>query len=169
MPKLIEAKIIHFPHGFFGRPFLNRNSISGHENTGTIFAEATMHENPGLAIKQRKKLHDLLICRVRPAADGYSDEFDSQPPGFFPFSITQPGIFGAKVNDRGNADLFQLSNAPKLRLSAAVELIADLAGIRDAGDADFFRADRRDGRQRDWGRLRMRGANPRSEKKTKKT
>ena len=103
-----------------------------------------MNENFRLAIEERKKLRYLIVRGIRPAANRNADKINAQSAGFFLFLVARPGIFGAKINNRRNADLFQLGKALNMRLSTAVKLLADFAGIRNTRDMDFFSAVRTD-------------------------
>ena len=169
MPKAIEAEVVHLVYGLLGGPFLNSDTISGNENPCAIFAEPAMNENLGVVIKERKKLRYLIVRWIRPAANWNTDKINAQPVGFFLFLIARSGIFDAKINNRRNADLFQLGKALNMWLSTAVKLLADFAGIRNTRDMDSFTAVRTDCCVSDLGSLRISGANPNSEIKTKKT
>ena len=140
VPQAVEPEEIHFFYGFFSRPFLRGDAISGDENAGAVLTEAAVHEDflPRIIVEKREKLDDLFVGWGRPAIDGDVDKAHAQQFGALTLPFDFFAVLGAQIDDGGNAQHFQLREAYFVRLRAAIQDIRDFPGFRNAGDVEFL-------------------------------
>lgn len=98
------------------------DAIRGDEDAGAILSKTAMNENlfVGAAAKDGKKLRDLLVAGRGPAADRKMNEADSQGFGLLTFPSNFVRILAAKIDDGGDAKLFELLQTLPIGLRAAV-------------------------------------------------
>ncbi len=98
------------------------DAIRGDEDAGAILSKTAMNENlfVGAAAKDGKKLRDLLVAGSGPAADRKMKEADSQGFGLLTFPSNFVRILAAKIDDGGDAKLFELLQTLPIGLRAAV-------------------------------------------------
>jgi len=118
----VEPEEIHFFYGFFSRPFLRGDAISGDENAGAVLTEAAVHEDflPRIIVEKREKLDDLFVGWGRPAVAGmWTKRMPSNSArlrSHSTFSGSRP-----QIDDGGNAQHFQLREAYFVGLRAAIQ------------------------------------------------
>lgn len=110
MPKAIESEKIHFAHSLFGRPFFINDAVGGDEDAATIGAEAAVDEDflTRMAAEKREKLDDLFVVWRVPGVDGDVDEMHAQRFGELAFPGDLFGVFCTQIDNRRDAQLFQL-------------------------------------------------------------
>lgn len=140
MPESVEAKEIHFFQGFFRGPFIKGHTVRSDKHTRAIIAKAAMHKYFLLRIiaEEREKLRDLIVARRRPATHGNVNETYSERVGLLALPGNFPGVFAAKIDDGSDAQFLQFWKAFLERLRAAIERIANLAGIRKSLEVQFL-------------------------------
>ena len=113
MPKAVEAKKIHLLQGLFGGPFFEGHAIGGNEDAGAIIAEAAVHKffSFGVIVEKREELNHLLIRWGRPSTDRNMDETHAQGLGLPAFPDDFLGILAAKIDNGGDAKLFEFGQA----------------------------------------------------------
>jgi len=149
VPQAVEPEEIHFFYGFFSRPFLRGDAISGDENAGAVLTEAAVHEDflPRIIVEKREKLDDLFVGWGRPAIDGDVNKAHAQQFGALTLPFDFFAVLGAQIDDGGNAQHFQLREAYFVGLRAAIQDIRDFPGFRNAGDVEFLSVGGRNGRR----------------------
>lgn len=140
MPEAVEPEIIHFPQSLVRRRFVERHAIAGDKNACAVFAEMAMHKHffLGPIAENGEKLRDLRIRGRRPSADRDFHETHSERFRFHFLLVDSCRIFRAKIDDRGDAELLQFKQSWIARLRAAIQMIIDLAEIRNAAEMQFF-------------------------------
>lgn len=98
------------------------DAIGGDEDTSAIFPKTAVNENlfVGTAAKDGKELRDLFVAGSGPAADRKMNKADSQRFHLLTFPSDLVGILAAKIDDGGDAKLFELLQTLRVRLRAAV-------------------------------------------------
>src|ERR1700730_9559113 len=169
MPETVESQIEHFLYSSLRWKFFNGDPGKSNENTGAVIAVAAMHKNLFLRVvaKNREKFRNLFVRGRSPSIHGNVHEANPQCFRAFFFPADFGLVFLAEIDNRGDAEFFQLEQTRISRLGATKQMIVDLAGIGNAGDAKFFSEDgMRCGWRGGW-LLRLR-AEVRGKKKRKK-
>ena len=140
VPQAVEPEEIHFFYGFFSRPFLRGDAISGDENAGAVLTEAAVHEDflPRIIVEKREKLDDLFVGWGRPATNGDVDEAHAQRFGALALPSDFFAVLAAQIHDGGDAQHFQPREAHFFGLCAAIQDIGDFPGIRNSGKVQFL-------------------------------
>jgi len=134
---VVKTKYVHFFDGLLHRPMTLRDAIGGDHHASAVSAKPAVDENP-LSVSvtnERKKLSDLLIGRQRPAADRNVDK--SKAEGFRTFPLRSDVKSAAEIDNSGDAELFEFSEARRAGLRAAKKHFADLPGVRNAREGNF--------------------------------
>jgi hypothetical protein len=141
MKEGIEVKGVHFRYGLLRCPVIKRDSISGDEYAGAIFAVPAMDEHRLLRVlgKCMEEFADLLVARIAPAVTGNQNEFHAKAFGVFLFIGALLMEFAAQINNRGDALFSQRFDALLVRLRAAIQMLVDFSGTVDAIKMNFFR------------------------------
>src|SRR6266436_5264553 len=140
MPESIESEKVHFFQGLLRWQFFEGHAVNSHKNAGAVIAIAAVHKDLFLRAvsEDPKKLHDLFVGRRRPSADRDMNEANPQRFRSFFFPVNFLLVFAAEIDNGGAAEFFQLDQAGISRLGAAIQMIVDFSGVRNASDAQFF-------------------------------
>src|SRR5215475_2920862 len=139
VPESVKTEEIHFPHGLFGGPSIERHAIGRNENARAIVTEAAMNEDFFLFVgEQAEKLRDLFVRRRGPTTDRNVYETHAEGFGLLALFFDEVAIFAAKIDDDGDAKFLELFDAFGMRLGAAKERVCDFSAVRKAGKFEPF-------------------------------
>ncbi len=130
-----EAAFGHFPNRLFFGPSLNRNPIYGAYSSGAVCAVLAMDKDRGAfrICHNLKKAHNVLSFNM---PSGHRDIFVPQT-GVSDFVFVR--MIRAEIDDCFDAFFLQIFHALRVRLRAAVKIVADFMQVGNAFERDRLR------------------------------
>ena len=150
MPETLEMEEVHLFERSIRGPMFERHAVCGDEHASAIIAKPTVNVDlfSRSLLKKREELNEFLVPGRGPAAGTNVDEAHSVFFGALSFRCDRTLAFAAKIDDGGEAVLFQLLDASFVGLRAAVKKIVDLSHVGNAAQLDFFSKGRAGGTAR---------------------
>ena len=109
MGKSIKAKGTHLGKSLIRGPMLERDAIGCDHYTGSILSKFTVNENSRSSriVEDLKKMGEVRVSGIGKPADGDAEKMHAESFRADALQIGSCGSLSTKVNDGGNAKLFQ--------------------------------------------------------------
>ena len=135
----IEAALRHFADGLLPVPALHRDAVERDHGPGAVRAVLAMHEHRG-AVRvgdDSQEAHHVRALGL-PGVEGDVLVADGEGVDF-----VAVGMEAAQIDDGADAERLEPGYARRLGLRAAIELVADLVQVGQAGPRERLRPVRR--------------------------
>ncbi len=166
----VESEVVHFFQSLIRRQFFKGHAVAGNKNAGAVVAVVAVHENFFLRIvaeNEKEIARPVRSLEETTRSPGCERSECPMIPLFFLPSRIFAGSSPRRFTIVVTPSFFSSSNPAISGLRAAVQMIIDLSGIRDTGDAKFFAVRGVHRGRRGWLHLLLRGE-PRSEERKAK-
>jgi len=140
VPEFQVVKGTHLLNRLVGRPPVKGDTVGGDEHAAAVSAKPAMDEDfsSWALANKSEELGNLFVSRGRPAIAGQIHETHAQRLRALALILNNSVQFAAEVDNGVDAKQFEVIEPVVTRLGSAVQIIVDLAKIRNSGGGYFL-------------------------------